>query len=206
MARAPDLALKQELLDRVVAYLGEHGLGAVSLRPMAVALDTSLNRLVHHFGSKEELVASALARAIEVQADLEAQWVARNPEIRQTEIHRRWWKWMNASPENLAMVRLGYEAATLDATASGIPGNVRAAQVGTWRDLIEQRLEIDGVPSEAVALEATLVKATFTGLVTELFATGDRKRLTAVLEEWLSGVDQRIAAYATNGSVSSTPY
>jgi hypothetical protein len=57
-----------------------------------------------------------------------------------------------------------------------------------------------------VALEATLVKATFTGLVTELFATGDRKRLTAVLEEWLSGVDQRIAAYATNGSVSSTPY
>jgi AcrR family transcriptional regulator len=202
MARAPDLVLKQELLDEVVAYLGKHGLGAVSLRPMALALGTSLNRLVHHFGSKDELVAAALERAIEVQAVLEAGWVEGDPHIRQTEIHRRWWAWMNASPENLAMVRLGYEAATLDATASGIPGNVRAAQVGTWREFIERRLEVAGVPAEASPLEATMIKATFTGLVTELFATGDRQRLSAVLEEWLSRVDDRLASYALTNTVA----
>jgi AcrR family transcriptional regulator len=200
MARAPDLALKQELLDRVVAYLGQHGLGAASLRPMATALDTSLNRLVHHFGSKDELLAAALDRAIEIQSEMEASWLAKEPAMPQTEIHRRWWKWMNASPENLAMVRLGYEAATLDATITGLTGNVRAAQIGTWRSYIEARLIVAGVPAEHAGMEATLIKATFTGLVTELFATGDRKRLTAMLEEWLIRVDDRIASYVVASS------
>jgi AcrR family transcriptional regulator len=196
MARAPDLALKQELLDQVVAYLGERGLGAASLRPMAVALGTSLNRLVHHFGSKDDLLAAALDRAIQIQSDMESDWVATDPQIAQTEIHRRWWTWMNADPAHLAMVRLGYEAATLDATITGLAGAVRAAQIGTWRDHITERLEVAGVPPDAARIEATLIKATFTGLVTELFATGDRERLTGILEQWLASVDERVAAYS----------
>jgi hypothetical protein len=131
---------------------------------------------------------------------MEASWLAKEPAMPQTEIHRRWWKWMNASPENLAMVRLGYEAATLDATITGLNGNVRAAQIGTWRSYIEARLIVAGVPAEHAGMEATLIKATFTGLVTELFATGDRKRLTAMLEEWLIRVDDRIASYVVASS------
>ena len=60
MARTPDLERRQELLDRIVLYLAEHGLAQATLRPMAAALDVSINRLVHHFGSKDELITAAL--------------------------------------------------------------------------------------------------------------------------------------------------
>ena len=33
-------------------------------------------------------------------------------------------------PENLALVRLNYEAATLDASVTGLAGDVRADQIG----------------------------------------------------------------------------
>ena len=72
MARTPDLQLKQDLLDQVVRYLAVHGMGDVSLRPLAKALGTSPNRLVHHFGSKEELLVAPLARATELQEDVRA--------------------------------------------------------------------------------------------------------------------------------------
>ena len=191
MARSRDTALRLELLDRVVEYLAANGLGAASLRPIAQALDVSLNRLVHHFGTKQELVAAALDRVIEIQVEVERSWLATCPEMSQMELHRRWWKWMNASPANLALTRLGYEAATLDATASGLPGAVRAAQVGVWRDGIEQRLIAAGLPADAAHTEASLVKATFTGLITDLIATGDRRRLTIALEEWLARLERQ---------------
>ena len=67
MARTPDLERRQELLDRIVDYLAVHGLAQATLRPMAAALGVSINRLVHHFGSKDELLAAALQRAIDQQ-------------------------------------------------------------------------------------------------------------------------------------------
>ena len=52
MARTPDLERRQELLDRIVVYLADAGLAQATLRPMAAALNVSINRLVYHFGSK----------------------------------------------------------------------------------------------------------------------------------------------------------
>jgi hypothetical protein len=39
---------------------------------------------------------------------------------------------------------------------------------------------------ERAALQASLIKATFTGLVMDLFATGDTRRLTKALDSWLA--------------------
>ncbi len=102
MARTPDLALKQELLDDVVNYLAHHGLVGMSLRTLATALDTNASRLIHHFGSKEHLLAAALNRANERQEEVGARWLARNPGIGVREWLTKWWKWMLADPENLA--------------------------------------------------------------------------------------------------------
>ena len=81
MARTPDVEMKRALLDQVVAYLADHGLGDVSLRPMAAALDTSPNRLVHHFGSKQELLAAALEQAMKIQVDVRDGWLRRQPAL-----------------------------------------------------------------------------------------------------------------------------
>jgi len=193
MARTPDVEMKRELLDQVVEYLAEHGLGDMSLRPMAAALGTSPNRLVHHFGSKQELLAAALARATRIQEDVRDEWLRRQPNMTQANQLRKWWKWLNDSPKNLALTRLGLEAATLEATNTGLSGEVRAEQIGVWREHIEQRLLLEGVPRAAVVIEASLLKGLFTGLVVDLMATGDRQRLTRALEQGLKRHESDIA-------------
>ena len=185
MARTPDLERRQELLDRIVVYLADNGLAQATLRPMAAALDVSINRVVHHFGAKDELITAALNRAIDQQMDVQRAWLRRTPNMTVVEYYRKWWKWMNARPENLALVRLNYEAAALDTSVTGLAGDVRADQIGVWRHDIEQRMLAEGVPLDRVEVEAGLTKATFSGLIMDLIATGDRKRLTIACEEWL---------------------
>lgn len=196
MGRLPDVERHAELLDAVVAYLAAHGLAGTSLRPMAKALGVSLNGLVHHFGSKDALVVAALRRAVDVQSELQDRWIARNPGLSQADLLRRWWRWINASPANLALVKLGLEAAALDATAKGLPPAVRADQIAVWRLHIEQRLIAESVPPEMAAVEASLVKAMFTGLVIDLVATGQRHRLTRALEVGLARLEQLVWASA----------
>ena len=63
MPRAPDLAHRTALLDAAADHLLAHGLTTVSLRDLADATGASSRMLVHHFGSKERLLTSALAAA-----------------------------------------------------------------------------------------------------------------------------------------------
>lgn len=193
MARTADPHLKRELLDQVVTYLAENGLAQTTLRPMAASLDVSINRLMHHFGSKDELITAALARAIDMQIEVQRKWLQRAPRLSQVELYRRWWKWLCASPRNLALVRLNYEAATLEPAVTGLAGDVRADQIGVWRHDVEQRLVAEGLKPERAAHEASLIKATFTGLVMDLFATGDTRRLTKALESWLTRLGKDLA-------------
>jgi AcrR family transcriptional regulator len=198
VARTPDPRRKRELLDSVVDYLAEQGLADTTLRPMAAALGVSINRLVHHFGSKEELITAALARAIDRQIEVQRKWLQRSPRLTQVELYRRWWKWICRSPRNLALVRLNYEAATLETSVTGLDGAVRADQIGVWRHDVEHRLVAEGLKPERAALEASLIKATFTGLVMDLFATGDTRRLTHALDEWLDRLDHDLRASRAN--------
>jgi AcrR family transcriptional regulator len=202
MARTPDLERRQELLDRIVEYLAEHGLAQATLRPMAAALGVSINRLVHHFGPKDDLLTTALARAIELQVAVREAWLRDEPELTQVEQFVRWWEWMNDDPRHLALVRLNYEAAALDTSVTGLAGEVRAQQIGVWRHFVEEALVHEGAggsTEEEVAAEASIIKATFTGLVMDLLATGDRERLDVALRRWLEGLSPPRSA-ATAGA------
>jgi len=185
VARTPDLERRQELLDRIVVYLAENGLAQATLRPMAASLDVSINRLVHHFGTKEELLAAALRRSIDLQIEVQHGWMERNPQITMAEMYRKWWKWINASEANMAIVRLNYEAAALDTKVTGLAGTVRAEQIGVWRHEAQYHFEAEGLSRERAVLEASLAKATFTGLIIDLLATGERRRLNAIFEEFI---------------------
>ncbi len=202
MGRPPDVERRRQLLDGVVTYLAEHGLADVSLRPVARELGVSVNGLVHHLGTREEMVVAALRRSVEIQEELQAGWLRRQPDLSMTGLLRRWWRWINASPSNLALVRLGIEAAALDATVSGLPGDVRADQIGVWRANIEQRLIAEGMDRAAARVEASILKATFTGLVVDLLATGERRRLTLALETALGDLDGGRSRRAPGGAGS----
>jgi len=157
---------------------------------MASQLGVSVNALVHHFGSKDDLIVAALRRTETVQRDVEAQWLERRPDLSQADLLRAWWRWITATPQNLAVVRLGIEAAALDATITGLPRQVRGDQIGIWRSNIEQRLLAEGVEQSTATIEASLAKAMFTGLVVDLLATGHRARLTRALELGLERLEQ----------------
>ena len=58
MARTPDLARRQQLLDAVVAAFADGGIGDRSLRDIAAAVGTSHRMLLHHFGSRDELLVA----------------------------------------------------------------------------------------------------------------------------------------------------
>lgn len=199
MARLVDLPRRTALLDRVVVYLGQHGLVDVSFRPMAKALGVSVNALVHHFGTKEDLLAAALRRAGQLQQDIERRWLRRRPNMTQAELLRAWWRWATASPENLAIVRLGIEAVALEHSLDGVSRRHRSHQIEHWRLSIERGLLTAGVPPHVATTEATLAKAVFTGLVVDLIATGQKARLTRALEAHLAHLDEVVAgsAFAT---------
>src|ERR1044072_7743808 len=61
MPRPPDPAKRRDLLDRIREYMIRNGLADLSLRPLARALGTSDRMLLYYFGTKERLVAEALA-------------------------------------------------------------------------------------------------------------------------------------------------
>jgi AcrR family transcriptional regulator len=56
MARTPDLERRQRLLDAVVEDFAVRGIGDRSLRDVAASVNTSHRMLLHHFGSRNELL------------------------------------------------------------------------------------------------------------------------------------------------------
>lgn len=196
MARLVDFTRRTALLDRVVVYLGEHGLGDASFRPMAKALDVSVNALVHHFGTKDDLVAAALRRSGEVQLQIERQWWDDRPDMTVTEWVRAWWEWTISSREHLALVRLGIEAVTLGHLGDEQRRAERGQQIEFWRASFERGLVAAGLPPEVAAEEATLVKAVFTGLVVDLIASGDISRVNRSFERFVANLEQVVAGPA----------
>lgn len=194
MARLVDVPRRTALLDRVVGYLGRHGLVDVSFRPMAKSLGVSVNALVHHFGTKDDLLAAALRRSGQIQQDIERRWRQRRPTMTQVELLRAWWKWTTASPENLAIVRLGIEAVALEHTLDGVGRRHRTDQIQYWRLNIEHGLLAEGVPPHIATVEATLAKAVYTGLVVDFIATGQKARLTRALDAHLAHLERVVQA------------
>src|SRR5271156_4025588 len=56
MARTPDLERRRQLLDALVEEFAAGGVGDRSLREVAAGVGTSHRMLLHHFGSREDLL------------------------------------------------------------------------------------------------------------------------------------------------------
>lgn len=98
MARTPDTERRRELLDALFEEFAANGIGNRSLRDVAAAVGTSHRMLLHHFGSREDLLIAIVAEAERRQMALvpglpedpadgfAAMWAdLRRPELRQLE-------------------------------------------------------------------------------------------------------------------------
>lgn len=168
---------KQELLNKLIAYLAKHGIADLSLRPMAAATGTSARLLIFHFGSKEQLLQDVLE---EMQARLQASFIAMAQAKREVPLLRSFWDWALTEP-NHAMLRLLYQLHLLAAQSPKTYGRYLKGNSLNWLELIQQAL-----PSEQRDPRfATLLGAVFDGLFIEYMSTGDKRRTTESLDSFI---------------------
>jgi AcrR family transcriptional regulator len=155
-------AREVELLEKAYAYVLEHGLSDLSLRPLATAIGSSPRVLLFLFGSKDELVRRLLARA-------------REDELRDPVDVRAVWTWLS-DPAHAGLLRLWTEAYARSLTdPSGPWGAFARATVEDWLGI----LDVDS---------PTAVLALLRGAMLDLLATGDRARVDRALTAALAAL------------------
>jgi AcrR family transcriptional regulator len=98
MVRMPDLDRRRQLLDALIEEFAANGIGDRSLRDVAAAVGTSHRMLLHHFGSREDLLIAIVEEVERRQmgllpelptspaASFAAMWAdLRRPELRRLE-------------------------------------------------------------------------------------------------------------------------
>ena len=189
MGRRPNPQRKQDLLAEIVTYLGEHGLGEMSLRPLARELGTSTYTLTYQFGSKEQLLADAVDFAQARQLGVIGQWAAERPAVSASDLLRRYWDWA-ARDDNLCIIRMLIEATTLGHNASFAEVGQRAVQ--QWIAALSEALRRDGM-TDNVQRVATQTYATLVGLQVDLIATGDRERVDRAFADLCDSLETAVA-------------
>ena len=167
---------KADVLNAMADYLLGSGLSAATLRPVASAAGTSAGRLLYHFGSKEELLVEALREVRRREIAMLARSIARLPDASPTDVLRAVWRWY-ASPRRAPYLELFFEAwgASLrhPYLRRGFLEHVRKDLL----PLIERVLVQRGYPRRDAAAVATFMIAAFRGLLIDLVANRDRRRL-----------------------------
>jgi len=192
MARPIDPAIRSRLRDQAVGYVMTHGIGDLSLRPLAKALKTNARMLIYHFGSREGLMREILAGLREQESGRIERWMksARKPRT-MPEFLRWYWRRISA-PQARPVVRLIFELYALALRNPRDYPGVLEDPLAFWPKLVRAM----GIPSEADETEATLLLAALRGLLLDLCATSDRRRTGAgmdLLARLLGGVDSRHA-------------
>jgi AcrR family transcriptional regulator len=179
---------KQALVEQVIAYLVEHGIAELSLRPLAKAIGTSARMLVFHFGSKPQLLAEVF---VTMQARLRASLARLRLDVqprRGQPLLRRFWDWAT-SPENLGHLRLQYQLQVLSAHNPQVYARYLQPNATAWVEVILTALPA-GRRDPAFA---TLIAAVFDGLFLELMSTGDLARTTRAMDHFIRTHQRRRA-------------
>ena len=199
MGRQKDPERRAELLEAVTDYVLEHGLADLSLRPLAGAVGTSPRILLYHFGSKERLVASALGEARAREAATVAGYRASAADVPLGDLLQTAWRWISAR-RNERFLRLFFEVYGLALQdPKRFPGFLEGV-VADWLPLVESALRGGGVAPDRARALAPLVVAVERGLLLDLLATGERRRVNRAHREF---VDRLVASPASADTIRS---
>jgi AcrR family transcriptional regulator len=173
-------ARRDELLERSYRYVLEHGISALSLRPLAADVQSSPRVLLFLFGSKDELVRALIGRAradeLRMLDDLRDAGEAGIFEVA-TEV----WTWL-AAPAHRAVLTLWLESYARSLIEPDGPWRGFAeATVRDWLDLLAAAQPEAERRTTAAETERSLVLAVLRGALLDLLATGDVERTTAAV-------------------------
>jgi len=163
---------RQELVERSLDYLLDHGVADLSLRPLAADVGTSARLLVYHFGSKEGLLMATMD-ALRGRVQASFRGVTAGAQARHSSPLDAFWKWATHR-EHLRYLRLLFEVQVLALHRPEQYARYLEHASGSWLALIEEALP----KSRRSPALATLCGAVIDGLLLELLSTGDRRRTT----------------------------
>ncbi|MGH3318519.1 MAG: TetR/AcrR family transcriptional regulator [Nocardioidaceae bacterium] len=165
MPRPVDTRRREALLDAAVDYVVEHGLAGLSLRPLAAALGTDAPVLLHHFGSKDNLLVLLLNRVRDRLRTVGRSATGDDPSVQLGAV----WEW-TSDPRHEPLFRLFFEAYGLALQRPGRYAEFLGHVVADWIDELTPAVGAD---------RATLAVAAVRGLLLDLLTTGDRDRVDA---------------------------
>lgn len=177
---------RDDLLRRVVAAAAEGGLARRSLRELAAQVGTSHRMLIHHFGSREGVLA-AVVEAVERDQN---QRLGELPDDAAEAIRV---SWRRTSVRSLWPIeRLFFECYARG--AQGEPPFDRLVPALVEQPLAAVSTRPDVRANAEGRIAARLGLAVIRGLLLDLVATGDRKATDHALELYASMVAHRSAA------------
>jgi AcrR family transcriptional regulator len=172
---------KSELLDAALRYLLSHGVANASLRPMAAALGTSPRILMFHFKNKEGMLQEVIQELnSRLQGSLQSTLSADQDSERVAPL-KQFWKWAT-SKRNLPYLRLLYEVQIIALQNPRKYGSYLKKASADWHAIALQSMS----ESTRSASMATLCIAVFDGLMLEFMVTGERRRLTKTLDQFIT--------------------
>lgn len=180
MSRTVDLEGRAALLDRITSYVLEHGFADLSLRPLALAVDSSPRMLLYHFGSKEGMVTAVLRGIRQRQLAIFDQ-LRRSEFTMPVAVCKAAWAYMS-QPNVGPMLKLFFETYALALRKpEAFPGFLEGA-VEDWLRFLSEPLRGDG--EERARAHATITLAMFRGFMLDFAATGDRERIGRAIDLW----------------------
>ncbi|WP_433022494.1 TetR/AcrR family transcriptional regulator [Kribbella sp. CA-294648] len=179
---------RPELLAAVAGYVLTHGFAGLAMRPLAAEVGVSHGTLLHHFGTKENLITEVIELLRQQLADA-AELAGSPADLRSL---ASWWQ-KTTSAERLPIYRLLFE---VFAQAVREPAQYERFLQQVVRDsltLMEGLVGADGCPREQAPLVASMIVAQARGLQLDLLATNDRDRVDrafALFVELVDGLKQ----------------
>jgi AcrR family transcriptional regulator len=176
---------RTELLDAAVEYAAEHGFAELSWRPVAAGLGVSPTTLVHHFGTKEQMLEAILGRLRE-RMFVATRDPARGPHDLAAEARAAWER--ACDPRRGAEFRLLFAVYGRALQAPRQFADFLGHVVAYWMSTLIEAQGPDADPRIATR-RATLVIATIRGLLLDLLTTGDRDRVQDAAESFFATLE-----------------
>jgi AcrR family transcriptional regulator len=183
MPRTVDHEHRHAIAERAAAHLLERGLVTVSLRELGAAVGVSPRMLVHHFGSREELVSCALREARSRQrAAFEARL---KPQAGRpyADVLTDAWRWFT-SDEAQPYLRLFGQLHALAGAPRSPHAEFLRESVLDWLPTLEAGFAADDIGPDAARELATLTLSVIRGLLQDANAVGDQQRVSAAFNRY----------------------
>ena len=175
MPRPPDEKRRRALLDALVDAFAAGGIGGRSLREVADAVGTSHRMLLHHFGSRDELLL-AIVNEVERRQAAELGALPDDP----ADAMAAMWKILR-QPRLRPFARLFFECYARAAHGEEPFTRMLPGAIDGWLAALDARSDGKGDPALA-----RLGLAVFRGLLLDLVASGDERGVDAAAERFVA--------------------